>query len=80
MICNYGRSAKHISWEGLVICIDRYLNLRQKKDAIIPDILLHNHPTDENSTGVRNMEAIFDIKPLRIDINKVFYSEIMRSF
>lgn len=42
-------------------CIDRYLNLHQKKDAIIPDILVHNYPTDNNSAGARNMEAIFDI-------------------
>ena len=47
--------------------IDRYLNLHQKKDAIIPDILVHNHHTDINSTRARNMEAIFDMKTLRID-------------
>ena len=61
-------------------CIDRYLNLHRRKDAIIPDILVHNHPSDNNAAGARNMEAIFDIKTLRIDKNEDFYSETRRTF
>ena len=61
-------------------CIKRYLNLHHLEDAIILDILVHNHPSDTNSVGARNMKAIFDIKTLRIDKNEDFYKEIGRRF
>jgi len=56
-------------------CIEKYINLHQRRDAIIPDILVHNHPGDRNAAGARHIEAIFDIKTLRIDKSQAFYSE-----
>ena len=48
-------------------CIEKYVNLHQRRDAIIPDILIHDHPSDRNAAGASSMEAIYDIKTLRID-------------
>ena len=57
------------------LCLKKYLKLQRKKDFIIPDILVHDHPKDGNAAGSRHMEAIFDVKTLRIDKNKYYYSE-----
>lgn len=56
-------------------CIQKYINIHQLKDSIIPGILIHNHPNDTNSAGIQNMTATFDKKTLRIDKNETFYAE-----
>jgi len=61
-------------------CIKAYLRLCRKKDKIRPDIIIHNHPKDANSAGTRKMNAIFDVKNLRIDKNEDFYSDTRRIF
>ena len=61
-------------------CIDKYLTLYHKKDCIIPDILVHDHPKDTNAAGARHMEAIFDVKTLRIDKDRYYYTENRRNF
>ena len=52
-----------------------YLRLHSRKDAIIPDILAHDFPADANGSGARCMEAIFDIKTLRVDRQAHFYRD-----
>jgi len=56
-------------------CIEKYINLHQRRDAIIPDILVHNHPGDRNAVGACHIESIYDIKTLRVDKSQAFYSE-----
>ncbi len=51
-----------------------YLNHRQaSKDAIVPDILVHDFPPDNNANGNTVVPAIFDIKTVRIDKRRVRY-------
>ena len=47
----------------------RYMELHSHKDAIIPNILVHNFPSDRNENRAVSVEAIFDVKTLRIDKN-----------
>ena len=61
-------------------CIKAYLRLCRKQDKMRPDIIIHNHPKDANSTGAREMNAIFDVKTLRIDKNGDFYTDKRRIF
>jgi len=44
-----------------------YMRTYEKKDAIIPDILIHNYSTDVNANGATTMQAIFDVKTVRVD-------------
>ena len=55
--------------------LDKYLNLHRRQDAIIPDLLVHDYVGDLNAHGANFVEAIFDIKTLRIDKNQKYYSE-----
>ena len=50
----------------------RYNSLHAK-EAIIPDILVHNYPLKARGVGHLNGEAIFDIKTVRIDKNGTIY-------
>ena len=52
-----------------------YLRLHSRKDAIIPYILAHDFPADANGSGARCMEAIFDIKTLRVDRTAHYYRD-----
>ena len=47
----------------------------KKNNRIGPDIIIHNNLKDANSSGVRDTNAIFDVKSLRIDKNGHFYSD-----
>ena len=51
-----------------------------KKDYIIPDILVHDHPKDGNAAGARHMDAIFDVKTLHVDKHKYYHSENVCNF
>ncbi len=44
-----------------------YIHDQHSKDAIIPDILVHNYPPDTNSNGNAVVPAIFDVKMVRVD-------------
>ncbi len=52
-----------VEWEYL----KKYVDAQTSKDAIIPDILVHNYPADINGNGNAVGPAIFDIKTVRID-------------
>jgi hypothetical protein len=41
--------------------------LQVSKDAIIPDILIHNYPSDTNGHGNAVIAAITDVKTVRVD-------------
>ena len=45
----------------------RYCDSQVSKDAIIPDILIHNYPSDANGHGNAVIAAITDVKTVRID-------------
>ena len=47
--------------------LEPYLAQFDRKDAIIPDILIHNYPADANANGHHVTPAIFDIKTVRVD-------------
>ena len=55
--------------------LDRYLNLHRRQHAILPDLLVHDYAGDLNAQGAGFVEAIFNIKTLRIDKNQKHYSE-----
>ena len=56
--------------------LKRYLDNHVFRDSIIPDILIHDYPTDSNCHGSTSMESIFDIKTLRVDKNSSFYKQL----
>ncbi len=58
-----------VEWEYL----KEYLKEQVQKDAIIPDILVHNYPGDNNAHGNATVAAMFDIKTVRIDKRGVIY-------
>jgi len=66
--------------ESSLVRTSKNLKLQRKKDFIIPDILVHDHPKDDNAAGTRHIEAIFDVKTLHVDKNKYYYSENVRIF
>lgn len=61
-------------------CMKKYLNLRQKKVFAIPEILVHDDPKNSNAAEAHHMEAMFDVKTLRIDKNRYFYMENIMNF
>ncbi len=58
-----------VDWEYL----KEYLQDQVQKDAIIPDILVHNYPGDNNAHGNAVVPAMFDIKTVRIDKRGAIY-------
>ena len=54
--------------------INAYTVMHTTRDSIIPDLLMHNFPSDLNGNGAWSMEAIFDIKTLWIDKNVQLYA------
>ena len=52
----------------------RYLDEFERKNAIIPDILVDNYIPDSTANGATVSQASFDIKTLRIDKNSIFYN------
>ena len=52
-----------------------YQRSHTRKDAIIPDMLVHNYLPDVNANGKCSMPAIFDVNTLRVDKNLVVYNE-----
>jgi len=50
-----------------------YLRLQDKKDFIIPDILIYDYEADGNSVGNMTVPAIFEVKTTRVDRNKSLY-------
>ena len=52
-----------------------YQRSHTRKDAIIPDMLVHNYLPDVNANGKCSMPAIFDVKTLRVDKNLVIYNQ-----
>jgi hypothetical protein len=52
-----------------------YQRSHTRKDAIIPDMLVHNYLPDVNANGKCSMPAIFDVKTLRVDKNLIIYNQ-----
>ena len=53
----------------------KYQRAHTRKDAIIPDMLVHNYLPDVNANGKCSMPAIFDVKTLRVDKNLIIYNQ-----
>ena len=49
------------------------LDLHTRKNAIIPDLLVHNFPSDWNRNSAVSVETIFNIKTLWINRSEFFY-------
>mmetsp|Transcript_5394 Transcript_5394/g.5918 ORF Transcript_5394/g.5918 Transcript_5394/m.5918 type:complete len:374 (-) Transcript_5394:71-1192(-) len=47
--------------------LKEYVRKFRHKDAVIPDILIHNYSPDVNASGASTMQAIFDVKTIRVD-------------
>ena len=52
-----------VKWKYLKL----YRDSQVSKDAIIPDILIHNYPSDTNGHGNAVIAAITDVKTVRVD-------------
>jgi hypothetical protein len=52
-----------------------YQRAHTRKDAIIPDMLVHNYLPDINGNSKCSMPAIFDVKTLRVDKNLIIYNQ-----
>ena len=52
-----------------------YQRSHTRKDAIIPDMLVHNYLPDVNANGKCSMPAIFNVKTLRVDKNLIIYNQ-----
>ena len=48
----------------------RYLELHPYKDTMIPDLLVHQFPSDQNRNGAVSVELIYDTKTICIDKHK----------
>ena len=59
-----------------VTYLNKYLDNHALRDSIIPDILVHDYKGDSNSHGSGSMEAIFDVKTLRVDKSSNFYKQL----
>ena len=55
-------------------CLQHYIVRFDHKDAIIPDILIHNYLADNKANGHFVTPAIFDIKTIRVDKRGDIYS------
>mmetsp|Transcript_12532 Transcript_12532/g.15430 ORF Transcript_12532/g.15430 Transcript_12532/m.15430 type:complete len:195 (+) Transcript_12532:85-669(+) len=60
--------------------LKEYMRKYDKKDAMIPDILIHNYSTDANAYGTAAMQATFYVKEVRVDKAKRLYKVSEHAF
>ena len=53
----------------------RYVTDFERKDAVIPDIMIHNFPPDANAVGNAAVPCIIEIKTKRVDKTGNFYKD-----
>ena len=54
--------------------LDKYLDLHKRQDTIKPDLMILDYIGDIKANGARSIAAIFDIKTLRVEKNRRFYT------